>query len=513
MQPNSEYATFRAGLLLSGWIAASVTLEHQGEKLDLRAYVKEIDDGFGIGQQSAAEKGVRKIGVDGRAQISEQFFFDGEASWQQNLETDAIRNTARAQIRYENNGLTAATGLVHASDEFSDAETLESNLAEVSIAKKLGKITLRAGGSFELSDAAQNIDFPTNLVVGADYQITNGVELFTEYEAASGSLLDTSMTRVGVKASPWHRAQINSSVTNEQTEFGPRLFSNVGLIQGFQLSEHWTLDLGLDQANTITDGSIRQFDPDRELASGSLDDDFVAVFVGVAYAADLWSANSRIEYRNSDSEERKSLLSGWYREPTLGHGLSAGLTVFTTETNANTHSSAANFKFGWAWRKSESRWSILNRIDIIVEDTKLLLQREESQRLINNLNVNRRISVRTQLSLQYAFKFVKSMFDNQEFSGYTDLIGVDFRRGFKNKWDWGAHTSVYHSYESKVIDYGFGLDVGFNVRDNMWVTVGYNIAGFHYKDFTSARYTAEGPYLQVSIKADQHALRNIAGQR
>lgn len=216
MQPNSEYATFRAGLLLSGWIAASVTLEHQGEKLDLRAYVKEIDDGFGIGQQSAAEKGVRKIGVDGRAQISEQFFFDGEASWQQNLETDAIRNTARAQIRYENNGLTAATGLVHASDEFS---------------------------------------------------------------------------------------------------------------------------------------------------------------------------------------------------------------------------------------------------------------------------------------------------------GYTDLIGVDFRRGFKNKWDWGAHTSVYHSYESKVIDYGFGLDVGFNVRDNMWVTVGYNIAGFHDKDFTSARYTAEGPYLQVSIKADQHALRNIAGQR
>ena len=350
-------------------------------------------------------------------------------------------------------------------------------------------------------------------MVGADYQITNGVELFTEYEAASGSLLDTSMTRVGVKASPWHRAQIKSSVTNEQTEFGPRLFSNVGLIQGFQLSEHWTLDLGLDQANTITDGSIRQFDPDRELASGSLDDDFVAVFVGVAYAADLWSANSRIEYRNSDSEERKSLLSGWYREPTLGHGLSAGLTVFTTETNANTHSSAANFKFGWAWRKSESRWSILNRIDVIVEDTELLLQREESQRLINNLNVNRRISARTQLSLQYAFKFVKSMFDNQEFSGYTDLIGVDFRRGFKNKWDWGAHTSVYHLYESKVIDYGFGLDVGFNVRDNMWVTVGYNIAGFHDKDFTSARYTAEGPYLQVSIKADQHALRNIAGQR
>ena len=47
----------------------------------------------------------------------------------------------------------------------------------------------------------------------------------------------------------------------------------------------------------------------------------------------------------------------------------------------------------------------------------------------------------------------------------------------------------------------------------MWVIVGYNIAGFHDKDFTSARYTTEDPYLQVSIKADQHALRNIVGQR
>ena len=85
---------------------------------------------------------------------------------------------------------------------------------------------------------------------------------------------------------------------------------------------------------------------------------------------------------------------------------------------------------------------------------------------------NLRISARTQLSLQYAFKYVMTNFDGSEYSGYTDLVGLDFRRGFKNQWDWGAHTSIYHSYEAKVVDYGFALDVGFNVRDNMWVTLG-----------------------------------------
>lgn len=493
--------------------AHSVTLEHQGEKVDVRAYLKEVDDGFGLGQQNAAEKGIRKVGVDGRAQISERFYFDGEASWQQNLETEAIRNTARAQLRYESNGFTASTGLVHASDEFADGQTLDSNLAELGVSKKFGSVTLRAIGSFELGSDAENVDLPTTIVIGADYRIMQGVELFAEYEEGSGPLLDTSMTRLGVKASPWSRAQINSSITSEETEYGPRLFSNVGLIQGFQLSEHWVLDFGLDQANTIADSSIRQFDPARELATGSLSDDFVAVFMGAAYNAELWSANSRIEYRNSDSEERKTLLSGWYREPSMGHGLSAGLAMFFSENISGTKTSATDLKFGWAWRKAESRWSILNRVDLVFEDTELLTQTEESQRLINNFNVNRRISARTQLSLQYAFKYVKSMFDSQEFSGYTDLVGVDFRRGFRNKWDWGTHASTYHSYESEIIDYGFGLDVGYNVRDNLWVTIGYNVTGFHDSDFTSARYTAQGPYLQISMKADQHMLKNIANRR
>ncbi len=142
----------------------------------------------------------------------------------------------------------------------------------------------------------------------------------------------------------------------------------------------------------------------------------------------------------------------------------------------------------------------------------MLTQRQESRRIVNNFNANRRVSARTQLSLQYAFKIVKTMFDNQEFSGYTDLVGLDFRRGFKNKWDWGAHTSVYHSWESDIVDYGFGLDVGYNVMDNMWISVGYNFAGFHDSDFAAARYTAEGPFLQISVKTDQHTLKQIANR-
>lgn len=83
----------------------------------------------------------------------------------------------------------------------------------------------------------------------------------------------------------------------------------------------------------------------------------------------------------------------------------------------------------------------------------------------------------------------------------------------RGRFDLGVNTSIYHSYESSVIDYGFGIDVGYNFASNMWVTLGYNIAGFHDSDFTEARDTAQGPLLRFSMKADQQALKRVAGRK
>jgi hypothetical protein len=223
--------------------------------------------------------------------------------------------------------------------------------------------------------------------------------------------------------------------------------------------------------------------------------------------------NSRIEYRDSDSEKRTSLISGWYREGILGHGMSAGLLLQNSERGDSASSLTADLRMGWAYRVAESQWSFLDRADLIFEDASAIGSEQRSWRLINNFNANRRLDAASQLSLQYAFKYVRSEFGEQNFTGYTDLVGVDFRKGFRQKWDAGINTSTWHSSRAKIIDFGVGLDVGYNVRDNMWLTLGYNIAGFHDSDFTAARYTAQGPYLRISIKADQQTLKDIAGQR
>ena len=174
----------------------------------------------------------------------------------------------------------------------------------------------------------------------------------------------------------------------------------------------------------------------------------------------------------------------------MGHSLSAGLTMFTSENINGAETTAADLRFGWAYRVPGGQWSFLNRIDLVFEETGTSLNLEDSWRFINNLNANRRLSEHSQISLQYAFKYVKSNFNGLELSGYTDLIGADYHRALTPKWDIGGHTSIYRSYQSDVTDYGFGLSLAYNLRDNMWFTIGYNAFGFDDDDFAAARYTA-----------------------
>lgn len=509
----AESSAIVGGVAQSG-SAHSVEVEHNSEKLDARAYLREVDEGFGLGNQSDADRGVRRLGVDVRAKLSERFAVEGEASWQQNLESEAIRNFARALVRFEQNDFSARLGVAHAEDDFDDGDTRTSQLVEAGVAQKVfdGRLRLRVSGSHAINEEAENVDYPTSIIFGADYRVTSEIELVAEYEDADGPDVSSNMTRLGVRATPWDRSQINSFVTNETTEFGPRVFANLGLIQGFQLNENWLVDVGVDHSETVSSPTLRQFDTDRELVSGSLSEDFTAAYMGAAYTSETWSANSRLEIRNSDTEERTTALVGWYRDPIAGHGLSAALTMFQAQTSLGTDMTQANLRFGWAYRVADRKWSLLDRIDLIVDEQSTLSSSQESWRVVNNFNANRRLSAATQLSLQYAFKYVRSNFDALSVSGYTDLIGVDLRHGLHERWDIGFNTSVYHSYKSKVIDYGLGIDVGYNIASDMWLTLGYNFAGFDDQDFSAARYTAAGPFLRFTVKADQNFLKRIVGR-
>ncbi|MCZ6559915.1 MAG: hypothetical protein O6931_03370, partial [Gammaproteobacteria bacterium] len=271
--------------------------------------------------------------------------------------------------------------------------------------------------------------------------------------------------------------------------------------------DKFILDFGVDQSNTIAGSSVQPFENNFPLASGSADD-FVATWAGATYRAEFWSATGRVEYRNADSGERFGILAGLYREETAGHGFSAGLQIFGDKPAAGGRTTLSDLRLNWAFRPDMSRWILFDRLDLIYEEQHLGNLDQRSWKVVNNLNANWKPTLDTQFSFQYGVKYVRSNYSDTKYTGFTDLFGLDMRRDIDSEWDWGLHASALHSWESKVIKYGLGVDVGHMVAKNAWLSIGYNLVGFHDSDFSAARYTAQGPFIKFRIKLDQDSLKD-----
>src|SRR6185369_7800192 len=85
-------------------------LTHINERSDVRAYVREQDAGFGVGQQMSSEAGTRKYGADGTFRITRDWSVRGEAFRQEMLTTGAERNLASAEVHKQSADYTFGGG-------------------------------------------------------------------------------------------------------------------------------------------------------------------------------------------------------------------------------------------------------------------------------------------------------------------------------------------------------------------------------------------------------------------
>lgn len=487
-------------------------LIHRSGRLDGRAYFREQDGGFGLGQQNSSESGTRKFGLDAIQRFNERFSIGGKAYRQMILGTDAERDVGEASLSYTGDRCGANAGYRHARDELGDGSVNRSEQITAGGSCEIidDRLRLRMKHDQSLESRNANRDFPTRTLIGTDYEICKPVTAFAEQEFTSGKSRDTRDTRLGLKAKPWTGAAVHTSVERRFAENSSRLFANLGLKQTWQVTDRWMLDAGLDHSQTKGQGGASAVNPGVPPASGSTRD-FTAVSFGAAYRELAWSTTSRIEARVSDLEERSGIIVGIHGEPARGLGLSAGARVFRTDTDGGAILTNSDIRLGFALRPAESRWVILDRLDLVIIDSRRDSVQNEGWRIVNNLNANCRFIQRAQLSLQYGSKYVRQQIESRSLVGYTDLVGLELRYDLSRRWDFGVRGSVLHSWNAEMFDYGAGLTLGYNVIENAWIGVGYNVIGFEDGDFGEAGFTAQGPVVRFITKIDQQSLGDAVG--
>jgi uncharacterized repeat protein (TIGR01451 family) len=509
-----------------------VEAEHHGPRYDLLAYAREQQAGFGLGQTNQGENGARKIGFDGRVALTDTLSLTGSGWLEDYLTSDARRIAARGLLEYRGKTLSGRAGLTFADDRLADGRTARSTILQLGATKRFLANKLEIDAQTEIPlDQAESVDFPARHHLSARYSFSSAVQLVATYEIADGRNVDARTARLGFDLQPWAGARIAASGNLQNiAEYGPRTFAALGLSQSLVLDKHWSIDVTLDSNKTL--GGIdpaRVLNPLQPVASGGftgsggVTEDFTAVTAGATYRAERWSLTARAEYRDGEHENRRGFTAAALRQ--IGEGSAAGgaLNWFTATGPGGQETRTANLQLSWAHRPAGSAWSWLEKLELRDDRVKgavagaanplgaiLTVSGDaRSRRIVNSLSVNHSTGQGSEIALFWGSRYVSERVGNDDIGGWSNVVGADARFDISKAVDVGIAATVRAGLGGRSVAWSAGPNVGVRPFDNGWLSIGWNVAGFHDRDFEDARYTRSGPYVTMRLKFDQLSLQAL----
>lgn len=529
------------------WLAE---VEHHGKRLDVLAYARQQDLGFGLGQQSMIQSGTRRIGADATLRIAEKLTFTGSAWQERELDGAGRRTAGDFRLEYRRPRGTVFVGGQFALDRGVDGQDRSSKLVTLGASQALlgGKVAVTGQTQFALGGANDSADFPIRHQITAAWAVKDGIRLLGGYEIAKGGAYTADTARVGFDVAPWTGAKLMSTINQQAVgENGARTFAQYGLSQSLPLGKSWTIDATLDASSTIkgkvpAGAAITAF---QASTTGGLVNrsenggDYTAVTLGATYRAAHWSWNGRIEFRDGEADRRWNLTSSLLRSLGEGKTLAAGLAYSRARQRDGAIASFATANLALALRPLDSRWSVLDRLEVRKERADAAFDNgnvlgvpastgsfQATLRVVNNLAVNYRSGGQGadgrgghgfEATVYYGSKWVKGSFGGDDYTGYVDVLGFDLRKDLGPRFDVGVQGSMQHAWSRDVKAFSYGPSLGFSPGSNLWFSAGYNVAGYRDRDFEDDRYTRQGPYLSMRLKFDQIGLgragRALAGRR
>ena len=166
-------------------------------------------------------------------------------------------------------------------------------------------------------------------------------------------------------------------------------------------------------------------------------------------------------------------------------------------------------RVSYAYRPRDSRFIVLERLDLMQDERAEAATSFETTRFVNNVNLHWQFDNRFEFGTQLGARYTKSTIDGVPYSGWSTLLGLDLRRDLTPKLDFGVHGTWLDSEAGGTTERSAGFDVGITAAHNVWVSVGYNFEGFRDEHFDANRYTADGPYVRFRFKVDQDTFKDL----
>jgi uncharacterized repeat protein (TIGR01451 family) len=306
-------------------------------------------------------------------------------------------------------------------------------------------------------------------VVGMDTVLADSTQLFNEYRVGDGIDGRGSEAAVGLRRTF-------------------RLANGLGLTGGFQRI--------------------------KQLGGAASSNESTAVSLAVDYtAAADWKASGQLQRQLSGSS-RSWLLSAAMVQKLGAQWTVLNRALYHTEDGGGGSGGTRRLvtaQSGAAYRPVDSnRWNALARIEYRADQdsTRGSAGERDETALILSTHLNVQPAADWTLRARLAARRAEDRSNGLASSALTRLVGVRSTWDLGERWDLGLQA--YRLWGDGAAENAFGLEVGYMLTKNLWLSAGFNFKGFDAADVAGEGYTQRGAYLRLRYKFDESAFGGAA---
>ncbi|RZU02316.1 putative repeat protein (TIGR01451 family) [Rivibacter subsaxonicus] len=487
--------------------ASRVELRHEDKDLQASAYTARTDAGFD-NPGSYLNRGRAESGAKLAWRVDGATLVRAEALRTEDVSTGGVRDGAYASIeRSINELLRVELGLRHGRElgvpaQPSSVGTVPNEFTSARV-KLSGQLpALPQAGLF--AEYEQDIEDSERKVaaIGGDYQIAGRGRVYFRKELISSL------------SGPY---ALNTSQKQNATLFGieadymkdGRVFSEYRVRDAFSGAETEAA-LGLRNMWTVTPGLRLSTSFERvHVIDGADAGEATALALGLEYTASkLWKGSTRLELRDATSSE--SLFGSVGAAVKLDRDWSLlgrdALAITRNKGALEGERLQHRLQLGVAYRDTGTDvWNGLAMVESRTDrDDTLPLQSIDRRTEIVSLHANWQPIKPLVLSGRSAAKWVEDRSNDFDSRSNAQLLGARLTYEFSERWDAGVVGNLLRG--GGALQRGLGVEAGYMVASNLWVSAGYNAFGFSDRDLAGADRTERGAYLRLRFKFDETLL-------
>ena len=489
--------------------AKRIEFRHTGTDLEANLYAGRADENFD-NQSASLSRGRQEIGGKLAYRLDEKTRIRGELLRTEDIVAGGKRDGLLLAVeRTLTDGIRLEVGIRHARESQSAAAVPGAPIG-VAIPNEITALRARATGELPgIKDATAYVEAEVDVhdsarkiaAIGADYRLGTAGRLYARHEFISSltgpyglnSQQRQNSTVVGISTDYMKDGNVFSEYRVRDAISGGDAEAALGLRNLWTLSDGLKLQTGFERVHAL---------------SGAGTSEATAVTFGVEYTANpLWKGSSRFEIRKGQSSD--SLLSTFAAAAKAGRDWTfLGRNTYSLIRNKG-QSTGENeqdrLQLGLAYRETDTDvWNALGRVEHRSESdtTQANIELKRTVELIS-IHANWQPRRPFTFSGRYAAKWVNEKSNGLATKNNAQLLAGRAIWDFAPRWDVSVNASTMFGRGAQSKQYGFGIELGFLVMENLWLSGGYNLFGYRDDDLASGEYTSKGAFLRLRYKFDE----------